>query len=886
MTGIPRLQAVLDNSRLNLPFEGVESMSVQFVRISTPHHVLSLRNLNPVIGMVSRLLARVLPLLLLLFSAFSATAQDDTEVLPSGKAVVYGQVQDPSGKGLSDVNIVVLEVSGPGTATDDEGRYRLEVDAGQRVTLSFTHISYEEEFKAIVLEEGKFYRFNPRLKDKRILDEVVIVDERVREEFIQTIPVETIEFIPDPSGDPIIAALKQLGATSNNELSSQYSVRGGNFDENLVYVNGFEIYRPLLVRSGQQEGFPFPNYNLTSRIAFSAGGFEAKYGDKLSSVLDITYKKPKEFDASVALSLLGGSAHIEMANDSATVGGIIGVRYRNNSYLLNSLETTGEYNPSFLDVQGLLSADLGKRTVFEIMGNYSANQFNFIPQDRSTSTGVVNDVVRLDVFFSGQEVSNFQTAMSGASITHKPHRDLSLKFLASAYRARENERFDVIGDYWLGAVESSLGEEDFGQVAFGLGVGTFHNFARNTIDSRVANIGHQGHAIIGYNFLEWGARYQREIINDQLNEWERLDSAGYSLPFTTSEVLLTDIIKSENDISSNRYTGYFQNNWRPMEDEDNTFSLTTGIRFHYWDLNGEFLASPRVQAAIRPNWMTRDSLKRDVVMKFATGFYAQPPFYRELRDLDGQVNTDVRSQKSIHAVAGLDYHFKAFDRDLRFATEVYYKYLWDIVPYEVENVRIRYYGQNAARGYTAGIDMRLYGELVEDAESWISLSILKTQEDLDEIALASIFGALNEDGTINDQGLLPRPTDQRLNFGMFFQDYIPGNKNFKVHLNFLLGTGLPFSPPENLALRNRFRVPPYRRVDIGFSALLLDSEKKKKDGFLKNVESIWASVEVFNLLGISNTVSYLWVRDTNNIVYAFPNFLTSRRLNARLIVKI
>jgi hypothetical protein len=822
-----------------------------------------------------------LRLLLLLLLGLSAEGLRGQAADP---ATVYGRVTDEAGAPVADANVVVFGQAGVGAVTDVDGRYSLEVPSGEPVTLVFTHVSYDDDLRRLRLDPGKYYRYDPVLAERTLI-EVIVDDQREREEFIQSIPVESIEYVPNPAGDPIIAALKQLGAASNNELSSQYSVRGGNYDENLVYVNDFEIYRPLVIRAGQQEGFPFPNYQLTERIAFSAGGFEARYGDKLASVLDITYKKPRDFDASLALSLLGGQGHVEVGNGE-NFGFLLGVRHRDNSYLLNAQNTSGQYRPSFTDVQALLNWDISDTWEMEVLGNLSRNTFRFIPETRSTSTGLVNQVIRLDVFFEGQERTGYLTGMGGVSFTHRPREGLRLKYLASAYRALEDEQFDIIGDYFLGEVEENLGEDDFGQVAFGIGTGSFQNYARNRIDSWVGNVAHKGFLETGEgrHFVEWGGRYQREVIEDWINDWTRIDSAGYSVPQNGEQVQLDLVLKGNNRVSSNRLEAYAQDTWTPDEGRLD-WSLTYGARLNWWDLNGEFLFSPRVQAAFRPDWQRPDSTDRDVVFKVAGGLYAQPPFYRELRDLDFGLNTDVRAQKSAHLVLGGDWRFRAFDRDFAFAAEAYGKYLWDVVPYEIQNVQVRYYGANAARGYVAGLDLRLNGELVEDADSWISLSILQTAEDLDELALAAIFGALDEDGNPNDRGFMPRPTDQRVNVGMFFQDYALNNPNFKVHLNFLFGTGLPFGQPRNLLLRNRFRIPPYRRVDIGFSALLLDGEKPR-EGFFGAFESIWASLEVFNLLGINNTVSYFWVRDNDQLVYAFPNFLTARLVNARVIVKL
>ncbi len=798
-------------------------------------------------------------------------------------ATVYGEILDEEGKPISEVNVIIFGQAGVGTISDEAGLYSLEVEANVPVTLVFSHVSYEDDYKRVSLEADKIYRYSPVLKE-RSLREVKVVDQRKRQELIQTIPVEMIEYIPDPSGDPISAALKQLGAGSSNELSSQYSVRGGNYDENLVYVNDFEVYRPLIIRAGQQEGFPFPNYTMTKSIAFSAGGFEARYGDKLSSVLDIRYKKPREFHASASLSLLGGNFHVEAANAKKTAGILLGVRHKNNAYLLNSLETTGEYRPSFTDVQGLINVDLSPKLELEILGNISQNRFSFVPENRSTSTGLVNEVIRLDVFFDGQELDEFLTSMGGVSLHHKPNKSLGLKWMASAYRALEDENFDIIGDYFLGQVESNLGEEEFGQVAFGLGVGTFQNYARNRIDSWVGNTSHLGYYDQGEHFFQWGFRYQAERIEDRINDWTRLDSAGYSLPYNGQDVQLDRVLKAATVLRSSRISANIQDTWTPY-DSRLDWSLTAGVRAQYWDLNQEFVLSPRVQAAFKPQGMRKDSTARDVVFKAAAGIYAQPAYYRELRNLDFDLNTSVRAQKSMHLVLSGDWNFTAFDREFKFVSELYYKYLWDIVPYELDNVQVRYYGQNAGRGYVAGIDLRLHGELVEDATSWVSMTIMQARENLDESMLTNIFGAEDEDGNLIDRGLMPRPTDQRVNFGMFFQDYALNNKNFKVHLNFLFGSGLPFGQPENLLLRNRFRIPPYRRVDIGFSALLL-KENPERTGMFKHLESVWASLEVFNLLGISNTVSYLWVKDNNDLVYAFPNFLTSRLINARIIIDI
>jgi hypothetical protein len=789
-------------------------------------------------------------------------------------ATVYGEVRDEKGTLLPDANIVYLNDPNTGTSSNENGYYLLEIPGGDTAALAFSFAG-KTVFRKLIPDPGKTYRMDVVIEQGIELDEFVITEAR-RNELIMNIPIEDVEYIPDPSGDPIIAILKKY-VTSNNELSAQYSVRGGNYDENLVYVNDFEIYRPLLTRSGQQEGLPFPNYDLVSNISFSAGGFEARYGDKLSSVLDIQYKKPTEFEAGATASFLGGSFHVNNGTDSGMYY-LLGARYKTNQYLLNSLNTQGEYQPVFYDVQGLIGFRLNEKSDLEFLGNFASSSYTFIPQSRVTSTGVVNNVLRLEVFFDGQEVNRFYTSFGGVSYQYRPNPSTGLKILASSYRSLEDETFDVIGDYWLGVVESNPGDEDFNEVAFALGVGTFQNFARNYLDVSVTNIGHEGYAERGAHYIRWGGRAQFESIQDNLKEWEMVDSAGYSIPYTNEEVTIAEVFRSDVLLESMRYNAFVQDTWTPNRND--VFFLTYGIRSSYWTVNNEVTVTPRVQMAWKPEWYREDSTKVDIVWKAAAGMYHQPPFYRELRDFAGVVNADVRAQKSVHALISADYNFRAWNRDFKFISEVFYKYLYDIVPYDVENVRVRYYGDNLATGYAAGIDFRLHGEIVEDADSWVSLSFLRTRED---VVGDSTF---TDEGELTERGNIPRPTDQLVNFGMFFQDYVPGNKNLKVHLNFLFGSGLPFGPPENQFYRNSFRIPPYRRVDIGFSALLLDKERQRGERMWSNIESLWVGVEVFNLLGVQNTISYLWVKDINNVQYAFPNYLTDRRINLRFIMKI
>mgnify|MGYP006389313101 CR=1 FL=1 len=795
-------------------------------------------------------------------------------------ATVYGRITDTDGKAIPYANVIAIDRN-INAQSDVDGNYTIKIPANDTVVLKYSNLS-DTAYRKVFLEPDERYVIIVKLSGYQL----GTVEIKVKETIFR-IPVEQLEPIPYTM-DPLTAILQAMGAVINNELTSQYSIRGGNFDENLVYVNDFEIYRPLLVRSGQQEGLPFPNYDLIENIAFSAGGFEAKYGDKLSSVLDIQYKKPKEFEAGVTASLLGASFYFNDKPDSSKIYYLFGTRYKTNKYLLNSLNTAGQYEPIFVDAQGLLGIQFNKKSSLEFLGNFSYNSYTFIPESRSTATGLVNEVIQLDVFFEGQEIDEFITGFGGVSYNYQPTKNTAYKFLASGYHSLESETFDIIGEYWLGLVETNLGDEDFGDVIYGLGVGTFQDFARNYLTSDVVNIGHIGsHSnLVETHFLQWGVRAQYELINDELKEWELLDSAGFSLPYTGEEVQLQEVFKSNIALNSMRYNAYIQDAWEPQKKH---FALTYGIRASYWDLNKEFTITPRVQYIWQPVWYRNDTTV-NIEFKAAAGLYYQPPFYRELRNLEGEINENVRSQKSAHLLIGSDYKFQAWNRDFRFITELYYKYMFDLIPYDLENVRIRYYGENQAVGYAAGIDLRLHGEIVKDAESWVSLSVMRTKEDIENDS--TIILNKDEDGnitsfTIVEQGYIRRPTDQLINFGMFFQDYMPGNENFKVHLSFLFGSGLPYGPPDNQYYRNASKIPPYRRVDIGFSASLLDKDRnlENKKPINKAFESMWASIEVFNLLGIQNTISYIWVKDVNNQQYSFPNYLTDRRLNFKIVAK-
>lgn len=805
----------------------------------------------------------------------------------SQNATVYGNVRNEANQTLPSVSIKVS--SGGGVRfTDQAGNYECTVAADKEVTLTFSSVGYENFERKVNLKMGqRFPLYVVLIQQTYIIDSITIEDKELRDQpSMVRIDPKLFDALPTTSGG-VEAILKVLGASSNNELSSQYSVRGGNYDENLVYVNDFEIYRPFLIRSGQQEGLSFINPDLVGSLLFSAGGFAAKYGDKMSSVLDIEYKRPEKFGGNATISLLGGGLSLEGSSKNHRTHFLFGGRYKTNQYLLNTLETTGEYQPSFIDIQADLIFDVSDKVTVEAIGNYSKNNYRFVPEDRVTTFGTIQQTLRLTVYFDGQEVDAYSTAMAGLSLTYKPKKNLNLKFLASVYGDREDETFDVIGEYYLGEVNNNLGAQDFGQTLYYFGTGTNQVWGRDYLDAYVIKFAHKGSLLQHHHYLQWGFDVNREHIDDNLSEWTRLDSAGYTLPYSSTQINIQDIIRTQNVFSSMRYSAYLQDSW--TINEDRNFTLTYGSRISYWDYNHQFIVSPRVQLAYQPKW------DRDIVFRGAIGAYDQPPFYRELRDLEGNIHPAVLAQRSIHYVIGGDYNFKWWDRPFKFVSEIYYKQLYDLNPYELDNVRIRYFGENSATGYAAGIDFRLNGEFVKDAESWISLSLLSTKENINNdfvYVVDTIFtdpgqGIFTLDSTIDYPGYIPRPTDQFLNFGMFFQDYLPGNENFKVHLNFLFGTGLPTGPPDHVRSRDTLRLSPYRRVDIGFSYLLLNGKKQKnKDSkVLGNFENIWISLEVFNLLGVSNEVSYTWVKDITNTIYAVPNYLTGRRLNIKMNVR-
>ncbi len=815
-------------------------------------------------------------------------------------AVVEGKVISKSGKAIELANVAVLGEK-TGTTTDKKGFFSLEVPANRDITIAVSYVGFSDKQEHIRLKENENKTIELQMvRIATVLPGFEVKDERLGAESLIRLNPKNVSIAPSMSGG-VEAVLKTLpGVTSNNELSSQYSVRGGNFDENLVYVNDIEIYRPFLISSGQQEGLSFVNSAMVSSILFSAGGFGAEYGDKMASVLDVKYKQPNTFGGNVSLSLLGAELSAGGTAAKNKINFIFGGRYKTNRYVLNSLDTKGNYQPDFFDFQSLINFKLGAKWDLSFLGYYSRNQYKVIPSDRETDFGTFQEVYRFKVYFEGQEVDKYEMAQGGLTLSYKPNKNTNLRLIASAYHTDESETYDILGQYWIGLVQNNSGSEEFGEVVQTTGVGSFLEHARNYFVADVVTLEHKGSIAKGNNFLKWGVRYQFQSVNDRIREWEMLDSAGYSLPHPVDDpgnpfpnnpaFVLNEFTGAHNTLQINRYSAYISDQWNLSLNNNDEISITAGARLYYWDYNDELLFSPRASISYKPH------KRKNLVLRFATGYYYQPPFYRELRNLDGSLNPNVKSQKSIHFILGSDYRFHAWNRPFIFTTELYYKMLDNLIPYHIDNVRVRYDPTQLAKGYAAGVDFKLYGEFVRGVDSWLSISLMKTEEDIYDDFYYDYYNASGEkivlgvsddidvmDSVRVEPGYIPRPTDQRVNFSVFFQDYIPGHPYLKMHLRLLYGTGLPFGAPNTERYQHTLRMPDYRRVDIGFSYQFINegSTFGPKNPF-RNFKNMWVSLEVFNLLQIYNTVSYIWIKDISNTQYAVPNYLTPRLLNIKL----
>ncbi len=783
-------------------------------------------------------------------------------------ARITGMVKDDRDKPLEGA-LIADEATGMGTYADKAGYYWLEVPAGKNVSIIFYAEGHDVAHRKLLLEEGATRTIDVQLAAKRSTEitEVTIKDQRRRAE-AGSVYLDPSKAVYMPSIIGGIEGMIKLQVGSNNELTSQYNVRGGNFDENLVYVNDFEIYRPFLVRTGQQEGLSFVNSDLVSNVNFSVGGFQSKYGDKMSSVLDVTYKKPKEFAGTVTTSLLGASMHLEGASKDQRLTFLFGARQKSNQYVLKAQPTKGIYNPSFSDFQALVNYRLGKSWELEGIGNYARNRFTFFPETSSSSFGVLNQAYQLNIYYEGAEFDQFDSRFGGVSATyHKDKSKFRIKFLGSAFRTNEYETYDISGYYLLGELQTDMSKRDFGQIKTYLGAGGIQNYARNYLNVNVGDMGLRGSYDAKNNLIQFGANTTMTSIGDELHEWERRDSAAFTQPYDPYVLNMAGFFHSNAEFNYMRVSGFVQDYIRF---DSGRLTATAGVRFNHSFLNDELNISPRLQMAYNPRLE-----KRDLILKLSAGKYVQPPFYREMRNPTGGVNKQLLAQKSWQGVFGADYNFTMLKRPFKVTGETYYKYLWDQDPYRYDNVRIRYTGKNDAIGRVYGGEVRLYGDLVADATSWISLGMMKAEQKVTDSP--SIAGYDN---------YFPMPTDQRFTLGMYFEDYLPRNKNFKAHINLLYSSGLPVAPPRGHLFQNVLRIPDYKRVDIGFSALLLDGAKQEyhTHSFFNNINKIWASLEVFNLLSIQNTLSYTWVQDqSTSAMFAVPNRLTSRLLNVKLL---
>ncbi|MDX6182464.1 TonB-dependent receptor plug domain-containing protein [Flavobacterium sp. Fl-77] len=798
-------------------------------------------------------------------------------------ARVKGVILDIENHPVTDVNI---SCSGNVSQSDANGFFEIEVASNKKTVLVFTHISLKMMTLTVTLKPNETFVFNPVMSGSEEQMGEVFVSSRnkKRVQGITIINSETIRKIPGANAG-IENILKTLpGVNSNNELSTQYAVRGGNYDENLVYVNEIEVYRPFLIRSGQQEGLSFTNTDLVQNIDFSAGGFSAKFGDKLSSVLDITYRKPTEFGAVLEASFLGGSFAVDAVSKNKKWSAVTGVRYRNNSLLVNSQDTQTNYTPTFADIQTNINYDISEKWQMSFLGNISQNKYLYRPLTRETKFGTIDQPMSLAVYYEGQEKDQYDTYFGAFKTIYKVSQSFNLKLISSLFHTTEQEHFDILAQYRLGNVNPD-GTTNPDNVDFTRGIGSQLNHARNDLDALIANIEIKGFKEWQTSELEFGLKYTRESIRDRIVEWEVIDSAGFSInppiivlprnnqpdvPYTGPLLPYQDI-RATNFNTINRFSGFTQwSNKGALGSSEIWYTI--GARFQSWQVSGaavegknQVVFSPRAQFAIKPDW------EKDMVFRISGGLYHQPPFYRELRDADGVVNPDVKAQQSVHIVLSNDYSFKMWDRPFKWVTELYYKSLTDVNTYSIDNVRIRYVADNNAKAYAQGLDFRLNGEFVPGTESWISFGYLKTEENY------------------QNKGFIARPTDQRLKFAMLFQDYMPNIPSVKLYLNLVYNTGLPGgSPSYSDPYFYQNRLNDYRRVDVGFSKVFVNTNTKvAKANWLKNFKELSLGLEIFNLFNNQNAITNTWVRDVySKNQYAIPNYMTSRvfnlKLNARL----
>jgi hypothetical protein len=792
-------------------------------------------------------------ILFLVFRVFEISAQ-------TSNATLLGKVTDESGNPLEMVSVSLRNYPF-GTITNKRGDYLLRIPSGRDISVVYSMIGYETVEKPLLVSSETTLELNITLiTSSKEISEIIVLDQRQTSGNIVKINPRSMNGLPDVGMSSVEGIIKTLpGVSASNELSNQYSVRGGSFDENLVYVNDIEVYRPYLIRSGQQEGLSFVNSDMVSSIEFSSGGFDAKYGDKMSSVLDIKYNRPTEFSASVSASLMGAMAHAENISRDKKFTYNMGARYKSYKFLLGTLEDRGDYNPSFLDFQGYYTYKLSQKLELSILGTASSNQYQYYPKTRESRTGTATDQKILIVYYEGREVDRYYSYTGALNLNYQPVKNTTLSYTASAFKTSEQETYDIIGNYFFNEVGNE-GTEQQNDSLLNLGVGMYHEHGRNYFNASVLSFEHRGKIKTENNFLQWGLNFKQEFIDDKMKEWEYHDSAGYSLPYSDKEVKLFYLSKTDYNHSKQRYTAFLQDSYSVPLGIGNLM-LTGGIRAHYWTYTDKLSISPRFSASLKTG------IKNDIVARLSFGWYYQPPFYRELKDLSGHINPNIQTPKSIQAVAGVDFSFVGWDRPFKMTTEAYYKSLKDLIPFQYENVRIRYLSDQISNGYAYGLDVKVNGEFVSGTQSWVSASLMKTMED--------IVG----DG----HGYIPRPNDQRFKFSMFFQDYMPGLPAYQMHLTGHFITGIPYGMPRSPRWTQEARIKAYKRVDIGFLRLLVSNGKNLTGWkYLDKFKECSVGIEIYNILGFQNISSYTFIADYENIYHSVEDRLTGRMLNLKI----
>ena len=771
-------------------------------------------------------------------------------VMKADDFTLKGKVVDNEENALELVTVACPK-QGRITMTNLKGEFSINLQSADSVEVRFSMVGYASRKRVFRNPKGSM-TVKIVLMPMEALQEITVTERRRQTSGTEQLNIEDAKQGPSTTGNAVEELIQQqAGVSTHNEMSSQYNVRGGSFDENSVYINNVEIYRPLLISSGQQEGLSIINSDMVDKIGFSSGGFEAKYGDKMSSALDITYRRPKRLEATVTASLLGGSAYLGVGNKNFSMSH--GLRYKTNRYLLGSLETTGEYRPNFLDYQTYISYTPNRRWTVDFIGNISENHYNFKPKDRETSFGTMEDVKSFKVYFDGQEKDVFRTLFGTASITRAFTDSTKIKFLTSAFHTKEKETYDIMGQYWLDDTQSSES----------LGVGTYMEHARNYLTADVVSFKLIGsHKTLKHD-IEAGLTYKTEHIKEQSREYEMRDSSGYSIPHSANRLDLIYTLTAKNDIKSHRIEAYIQDTYKFAKGE-NYFTLNYGVRLANWSFNKETIVSPRASIALVP------AFNPAYTFRFATGLYYQAPFYKEMRDTITQsgvttavLNEKIKSQQSLQFIAAMDYRFKMLGRPFRFTAEAYYKSLSNLIPYNVQNVKVTYYGQNLAKGHTAGLDLKLFGEFVPGTDSWLTFSLMSARMEMDGVTF-------------------PQPNDQRWAINLHFTDYFPGTDRWKMTLRLAFADGLPFGAPHRGIEHQNFRAPAYKRADIGMSWLAY----KRPSNNTFTIHKVWLGLDFLNLFGISNVNSYYWVTDVTNRQWAVPNYLTGRQINGKITIEL